>query len=619
MQAVFHRRHEAIQALLAAGADPNAATSEGDTALHIAARRKAPKVVHALLAGGADPSRVDEDGETPLVQACYFGPLESVKALVEAGVDLHLEAPANPYLLAACWEGKADIAAYLVKRGARLDPATGEHWDALGMEGRTDTLKRLLPHLDIRRVRNDGASPLMVVAGYQFLAGVRLLIEHGADLAPKESVVDLLEKLLEGGWRSKPEEVEKTVAAVFARFAPAREAGPRLMRHAARSNSPEIVDQLAAAGLDVEGPGQPSPLAQHLDQPMIEALLRNGGNPNGRDEEGVPVLHFAILSGSPKTVKLLLDAGADPLVADTTGLRAIELAALSDSKAIRKLFPESDPARLATQKLVTVMSDYSPPNADEVANLLAQGADPMAIVHKNRTCVLLAAARRCWDVLDHLIAAGATLSSAADPFLATRDLISSGEAPVFAAHVQQLSETLGIEPTLIDGSGGFAFDLRDPIAAREQALVDEGANVTAAHLRAMFDVPIELAARYGGTAPFWTGWWKAHPVHPNRLLTLPTDNPRAVMALISPHAGESEVGIFEILEKLDAWEPLGWSLAGVGNDAFELRFERLPEDTVAFAEELYRFCPDLVDQGFESVEALRRSVVEDRRVSFWWD
>ncbi len=44
----------------------------------------------------------------------------------------------------------------------------------------------------------------------------------------------------------------------------------------------------------------------------------------------------------------------------------------------------------------------------------------------------------------------------------------------------------------------------------------------------------------------------------------------------------------------------------------------VPRDLAAFAEDLYKFCPDIVDQGAGSIEALQENVAGGR-VLLWWD
>jgi ankyrin repeat protein len=55
-----------VELLLGAGADPDAATAAGRTALHEASATGSDAIVAMLLAAGADPSRRDRDGETAL-------------------------------------------------------------------------------------------------------------------------------------------------------------------------------------------------------------------------------------------------------------------------------------------------------------------------------------------------------------------------------------------------------------------------------------------------------------------------------------------------------------------------------------------------------------------------
>ena len=77
---------EVVKALLEFGADPNAATEDGETALHIAAFAGCDECVQPLLDAGANVEARTELGKTPLMNAAQAGP-STVKLLLAAGAD----------------------------------------------------------------------------------------------------------------------------------------------------------------------------------------------------------------------------------------------------------------------------------------------------------------------------------------------------------------------------------------------------------------------------------------------------------------------------------------------------------------------------------------------------
>ena len=89
MVASFDATAAGVAALLDAGADPNARTETGGTALHVAAMvSSTPAVVTALLNAGADPNARNELGATPLHFAARSSKTPAVvSALLDAGVD----------------------------------------------------------------------------------------------------------------------------------------------------------------------------------------------------------------------------------------------------------------------------------------------------------------------------------------------------------------------------------------------------------------------------------------------------------------------------------------------------------------------------------------------------
>jgi ankyrin repeat protein len=80
-----------VQALLRAGADPNARERDGLSLLIQAVRSESRTVVRALLRAGADVNRVESHGgsrETALMTAAMYGNLAMVRLLIEAGAEV---------------------------------------------------------------------------------------------------------------------------------------------------------------------------------------------------------------------------------------------------------------------------------------------------------------------------------------------------------------------------------------------------------------------------------------------------------------------------------------------------------------------------------------------------
>lgn len=77
-----------VETLLAAGADANACTHGGETALMRAASRGRADTVKLLVRRGADPNLHRQDQWTALMLAAFFGHSETVRSLVACGADV---------------------------------------------------------------------------------------------------------------------------------------------------------------------------------------------------------------------------------------------------------------------------------------------------------------------------------------------------------------------------------------------------------------------------------------------------------------------------------------------------------------------------------------------------
>lgn len=90
----------------------------------------------------------------------------------------------------------------------------------------------------------------------------------------------------------------------------------------------ELCQQLIAKGADVNKPGW-APLhyaATHGHLPVMALLLDNNAYIDAASPNGTTPLMMAAHYGTPAAVKLLLEAGADPLLKNIQGLNAIDFA-----------------------------------------------------------------------------------------------------------------------------------------------------------------------------------------------------------------------------------------------------------------------------------------------------
>jgi ankyrin repeat protein len=101
-----------MRSLLAAGAKVNQREYEGETPLMYAAAAGQSEMILFLLEQGADINAVSNNGETALVRA--GGDLSTVEVLLEKGADVELGAP----LIRASDSGQLDTVKVLLKHGA---------------------------------------------------------------------------------------------------------------------------------------------------------------------------------------------------------------------------------------------------------------------------------------------------------------------------------------------------------------------------------------------------------------------------------------------------------------------------------------------------------------------
>jgi len=121
-----------------------------------------------------------------LVNAATLGDIESVRNLLNNGVDINASTDYGDTALMMAARGDTDIVKLLLERGANPNSKDDIGYTALliaSIEGHTDTVQLLLDRgADPNIPANDGDTALMAASNWGHIDTVQLLLDRGADI-----------------------------------------------------------------------------------------------------------------------------------------------------------------------------------------------------------------------------------------------------------------------------------------------------------------------------------------------------------------------------------------------------------------------------------------------------
>jgi uncharacterized protein len=310
VDAVRRGDRDAVRALLRARADVNKPEADGTTALHYAVQADALDLVTLLVRAGANVKAANRYGVQPITLAATNGSAKVLGALIEAGADPNTRTEAGePVLLTAARTGNVETVQSLISRGA--DVKAREQWF--------------------------GETALMWAASHNHAAVVKTLIAAGAEVNARSTVLEapVLEFPRSGGPNS-----------------PFPRGGWTALMFAARDGAMDAAVALADAKADLNAVALPE-----TDIPLKGDELTSADR-----GVGTSALVFAIINSHFDLASMLLDKGADPNVADLSGMGALYAAV--DMNSLQ--WTQGRPAPIFLDRLDAI---------DLVKKLLAKGAN----------------------------------------------------------------------------------------------------------------------------------------------------------------------------------------------------------------------------------------------------
>ncbi|QSP94772.1 ankyrin repeat domain-containing protein [Marinobacter salinisoli] len=345
----FNRANDTklAQLLISAGANVNARQKDDSTPIFEAIASNRPDILQLFLEAGANPDASDEDGMTALMFAVLNGNTHAVQALISAGAYLERKNDRGQTALHIAVlpadvgdrSNDAQIVRMLIRSGANLNAHQDNKKTPLfkSIIYNRAEVRSILLESDANPDLTDanGDTPLMMAV---FLTGnieaAKALIDSGADLDATNSdgyaALHYTAASTKTGNRVNDPQLAELLIDAGANPNIKSDEVPTPLFLTFVFNRPEIRNILLKAGADPNTPGPEgsTPLMQAVvdwNEQAVNRLIAAGANLDLADKSGMTPLMRAVMSSNTEAVKALIVGGANLEATNDLGLTALHL------------------------------------------------------------------------------------------------------------------------------------------------------------------------------------------------------------------------------------------------------------------------------------------------------
>ena len=329
---------DTLQELINHGADIDAKSNDGTTALLCACRTGQSESVLFLLEAGADVKIAKPDGNTSLHTAVYGNCNgEALQKIIQLGVNVNaINNNGQTALIRACYTAQAESVTVLLKNKADPNISDDEGYTSLhaAVYGNCtyDTLKEIIAHeayLDAQKL--DGQTALFLACLRKRHDMAKILLESTANpnIASTKGNTSL-HGAVDGGCSKK---IIKAIIKHGADVNATNKNSVTALMKACEKGNIDAINQLLNAKADpniADTDGKTSihyAVSGGCNKEALQAIINHGADVNATNKNSVTALMRACEKGYIDAINVLLNAGADPNIADIDGETWIHYAA----------------------------------------------------------------------------------------------------------------------------------------------------------------------------------------------------------------------------------------------------------------------------------------------------